>query len=545
MTQTTASAPGGLNSLAGNGTEQRLTPAIVNSFRVSGAMERLTTITGPGQLIDQREFYGLCVSLSRGIDYAVANKERPTTARDLPKLMKQICDRELDAPLLCATMVLLISMKNACKVGWFPEKEAEELLTLSNEMGRHFCVPIVADTVTSCSHSVVATVMARFYPCMKMGHVFTSLEIKPGYGVYTNDFHILKESTYSPEDKICLLVVQVDKTDTSACIISPQQANFLINGKGVDRRTNVSMDPGPLMPTNVTPLLKYGTNLLQAVGQFNGHYVIVVAFMSETPLSETQVLPDYVQPLVDGSDSESVAHRKHHTFSLDSGHLVRSQATTFSIIKEDGRSLADAFKSFFNMSSHKKAEKEEVGLRKGCHSDGDACGGLLEVAKETLDQSFLKFAKIKIRGFREGLMPPVLEVPCQGSSSQMEEYTTRAGGNYEVRGDENLGIRLVVQGRKYGEDVITGGNMVENPVSGIRGDEDEEAKDISKLESSLSWIPHAKKAVEAVPCVPKNSPHVANHIDEPALLKEFCGSRETIVEEYLLGFEVHHMPLPP
>ncbi|XP_024031975.1 E4 SUMO-protein ligase PIAL2 isoform X2 [Morus notabilis] len=305
MTQTTASAPGGLNSLAGNGTEQRLTPAIVNSFRVSGAMERLTTITGPGQLIDQREFYGLCVSLSRGIDYAVANKERPTTARDLPKLMKQICDRELDAPLLCATMVLLISMKNACKVGWFPEKEAEELLTLSNEMGRHFCVPIVADTVTSCSHSVVATVMARFYPCMKMGHVFTSLEIKPGYGVYTNDFHILKESTYSPEDKICLLVVQVDKTDTSACIISPQQANFLINGKGVDRRTNVSMDPGPLMPTNVTPLLKYGTNLLQAVGQFNGHYVIVVAFMSETPLSETQVLPDYVQPLVDGSDSDA------------------------------------------------------------------------------------------------------------------------------------------------------------------------------------------------------------------------------------------------
>lgn len=35
-------------------------------------------------------------------------------------------------------------------------------------MGRHFCVPIVADTVTSCSHSVVATVMARweFLPCL-------------------------------------------------------------------------------------------------------------------------------------------------------------------------------------------------------------------------------------------------------------------------------------------------------------------------------------------------------------------------------------------
>lgn len=26
----------------------------------------------------------------RGIDYAVANKEKPTTAHDLPKLMKQV-----------------------------------------------------------------------------------------------------------------------------------------------------------------------------------------------------------------------------------------------------------------------------------------------------------------------------------------------------------------------------------------------------------------------------------------------------------------------
>ncbi|EXB51438.1 hypothetical protein L484_010417 [Morus notabilis] len=101
----------------------------------------------------------------------------------------------------------------------------------------------------------------------------------------------------------------------------------------------------------------------------------------------------------------------------------------------------------------------------------------------------------------------------------VEEYTARTGGNYEVRGDVNPGIRLVV----------------ENSVSGVRGEEDEEAKDIFNLESSSSWIPRAKKIVEAVPCVPKNSPHVANHIDEPPLLKEFGVSRETIVEESLLG----------
>ena len=31
-------------------------------------------------------------------------------------------------------------------------------------------------------------------------------------------------------------------------------------------------DSGPQIPTNVTSMLKYGTNLLQAVGQFNGMF---------------------------------------------------------------------------------------------------------------------------------------------------------------------------------------------------------------------------------------------------------------------------------
>ncbi|EXB39510.1 hypothetical protein L484_011427 [Morus notabilis] len=44
----------------------------------------------------------------------------------------------------------------------------------------------------------------------------------------------------------------------------------------------------------------------------------------------------------------------------------------------------------------------------------DACGGLSEVAEETLNQSFLLYAKIKVRGPTVGLMNPILEFPCQG-----------------------------------------------------------------------------------------------------------------------------------
>ncbi|GAU20612.1 hypothetical protein TSUD_230260 [Trifolium subterraneum] len=65
-------------------------------------------------------------------------------------------------------------------------------------------------------------------------------------------------------------------------------------------------DPGPQMPTSVTSILKFGTNLLQAVGQFNGHYIILVAYMNVASLPEHPVLPpDYIQPAVTSVDSDS------------------------------------------------------------------------------------------------------------------------------------------------------------------------------------------------------------------------------------------------
>ncbi|XP_059441980.1 E4 SUMO-protein ligase PIAL1-like [Corylus avellana] len=194
--------------------------------------------------------------------------------------------------------------KNACKIGWFLEKETEELFTLANEIWRSFSSPGDINTEPSNSLSAISIIMERFYPRMKMGNILASLEVKPGYGAYVIDIHILKNMPHSPKEKIWLFVAQTDNIETSACIISPPKVNFLLNGNPVDRRTNVLMETGPQFPTNVTPILKYGTNLLQAVGQFNGHYVIVVAFMSVISSSETPVLHDYVLPVVAAVDSD-------------------------------------------------------------------------------------------------------------------------------------------------------------------------------------------------------------------------------------------------
>ncbi|KAK2664159.1 hypothetical protein Ddye_002733 [Dipteronia dyeriana] len=281
-----AAAPGAIPAMTSGAEQYPPPPSFVNSFRVAAVGDRLASQVLQSQPVSQHdavEFFHLCISLARGIDNAVANNEVPNTIRDLPSLMKQ----------------------NACKIGWVSSEECEEICVLANEIASGFSCP--GDTIPGPSNliSSVSTIMARFYPQMKMGQILATLDVKPGYDAFMIDFHILKSTKYSPQEKIRLFVAQTDNIETSACIISPQLANFLINGNGVNDRTNVSMDAGPQLPTNVTSMLKFGTNLLQLVGQFNGHYVVVVAFMSMASSLEIPVLQDYLQSGITIQDSDS------------------------------------------------------------------------------------------------------------------------------------------------------------------------------------------------------------------------------------------------
>ncbi|KHN35048.1 E3 SUMO-protein ligase pli1 [Glycine soja] len=278
-------------------------PSVVNMFRINKVADRLAWIAQPGNRGEPHEFYNLCLSLSRGIDYALANGETPPKAHDLPLLVKQICQLKNDECSQAAMMVLLISIKNACEIGWFQTKESEELVSIADEIGKVYSsLGTINVRPRSCS-TVISTIMQKFYPKFKLGPILASIEAQPGYGASAVDFHITKSEVL--KDKIFLLVAQTDNIETPACLISPQQVNFLLNGKGVLNRTNVQMDPGAQVPTNVTGMLKFGTNLLQAVGQFNGRYVVLVAYMSVTPLQEDPVLQDYLQPAVTSVDLDS------------------------------------------------------------------------------------------------------------------------------------------------------------------------------------------------------------------------------------------------
>ncbi|XP_061344047.1 E4 SUMO-protein ligase PIAL2 isoform X2 [Gastrolobium bilobum] len=284
-----------------NGTGNPTLASVLNARRINTVMDRLLK---PGNQLDNQDIRGDCLSLSRGIDYALSHGEIPNRAQVMPELMKQICQQSHDEYLHAALMVLMISVKNACKVGWFQTKESEELLTIADKMGKIYGSTGNLNAGPSSCHSTITTIMERFYPTMTLGPIIASVEAKPGYGASVVDFNIAKSEHL--QDKIHLLVAQTDNIETSACLISPQQVNFLLNGKGVEKRINVQMDSGPQMPTNVTGMLKYGTNLLQAVGQFNGNYVILVAYMSATSLLEHPLLQDYVHPVVTSIDSDII-----------------------------------------------------------------------------------------------------------------------------------------------------------------------------------------------------------------------------------------------
>ncbi|XP_030538046.2 E4 SUMO-protein ligase PIAL2-like [Rhodamnia argentea] len=290
----------------------RFSPSVRNAFRVAAIAQWLSLYlsadkgsgSSPSGDIPM-EFLNSCLCLAKGIDYAVAKNEVLPKAHELPALLKKLCLLKDDGSYLAILMVLMISVKSACKFKWFSEKDCQELLALFDEIGRSFQSPRDTSVGSAASSSLVSIIMGRFYPQLKMGQILTSLEVEPGYGALVSDFHISKSVVHSPEDKIRLLVAQTDNIETSACIVTPPQVSFLLNGSGVGRRTNASVDTGAQMPNDVSQMLKYGTNLLQAVGQFNGHYVIIIALMSVASPPDSSTLSDYVPPTIAAADSDS------------------------------------------------------------------------------------------------------------------------------------------------------------------------------------------------------------------------------------------------
>ncbi|CAH2080209.1 unnamed protein product [Thlaspi arvense] len=290
-----AAGPGVPEKAAGTGVPEKAAAALVNSFRLASVTQRLRYHIDAGPRSDAREFQICCISLAKGIDFAIANNEIP----------KNVCRHRTDVYCKTAAMVLMISIKHACKLGWFSESEGQELIALADEMKNTFGSPGNTSPGVKSPGGILSQIIERFFPFVKLGHVLVSLEGKAGFTMLAHDFHISKNMPHSLLERIRLFVVQTDNIDTSACIINPPEVSFLLNGKMVEKRVNITMDSGPQIPTNVTAILKYGTNLLQVMGNSKGHYIIVIAFTGLVKPPEKPVLKDYLQSAVIESNPDS------------------------------------------------------------------------------------------------------------------------------------------------------------------------------------------------------------------------------------------------
>ncbi|KAJ4902585.1 RING/U-box superfamily protein [Raphanus sativus] len=262
----------------------------------ASVVQQLASHIKAGSKSDVKEFQTCCITLAEGVDYAIANNKIPKGVQDLPSLLKQVCQQHRnDVYTKAVVMVLMFSIKHASKLGWFSDREGQELIALADQMKNDFGSPEYTSLAIQSPGGTLSQIMDRFYPFVKLGHVLVSLEVKAGYTMLAHDFHISINMPQSPQESIRLFVVQTDSIDTSSCLINPQEVSFMLNGKVVNKRVNISMDSGPQLPTNVTAIVKYGTNLLQVMGNSKGHYIVVIALTSIALLPEKPLLKEYIQ----------------------------------------------------------------------------------------------------------------------------------------------------------------------------------------------------------------------------------------------------------
>nr|CAB3469757.1 unnamed protein product [Digitaria exilis] len=231
--------------------EQQHKALAVNAIRLKAIGDRIMThLRGMRGVLPIAEFAHLVYAFARGIDFAVSAGDIPAMAGEIPGILRKVYELKKQTFIQSSLLVLAIS----CKV--------------------NFCF--------------------MYYPRLKFERLITSIEAKVGYDVLMADFFIQRH--LSRDEKIRLIVVQKENLDASSCITSPPHVSFLVNGKGVDKRTNVSMDVGPQFPSDITKMLKYGANIIQAVGYFNANYIIAVAFVNSMTSFSAPKLDVYAQP---------------------------------------------------------------------------------------------------------------------------------------------------------------------------------------------------------------------------------------------------------
>ncbi|XP_076943753.1 uncharacterized protein LOC143614113 [Bidens hawaiensis] len=454
----------------------------VHILPVADIVDRLLDYVRSGTR-DDKKICRLCLHLSRAIDHAVRNNEIPHRALELPVLLKEVRQWTGDENILTAIMMVMISIKGACRNGWFREKDNEELHTLWTEIATSFCSVKDMNSGENTVKNSIATVLSRFFPRMKMGEIFTFIEAPPGHGAFVRDFHIAK-NVKSPDEEVYLFVAQTDNTETSSCITSPQLVSFLLNGKAVDRRTGIYKDPGPQIPTDITDLVRYGTtNLLQAVGQFNGKYIIVVAFMSMITNPSCPELPDYTQPATVASDLDNDIVEGPSTISLTCPISFKRIVTPVKGHLCNHLQCFD-FENYVDMNSRRPSWRCPHCSQSVCFTDIRVDKKMAKVLKEVSDT----ISHVKITA--DGSWKHVNE--CDDHADEQDKPLLHQESNPSLDKGEDI------------MDLTKGGNDID------AHQENEEKPSLAQLQNQLNLCGRIPSLLNMNPVHTNTSPHMEN-----------------------------------
>ncbi|CAI9102033.1 OLC1v1000221C1 [Oldenlandia corymbosa var. corymbosa] len=229
----------GFRSTAGNGANEVASPYRQDgaaSSVINRAAESVATYYATGQLfvISSHAFDRLCISVAKGIDFAIAHGEIPTRSRFIAPMLMEMYRASQGGPCLAAIKVLTMSVQSACKLEWFTNQDRQALLKICREQDCKFYVDSIPITATT---------------------------VSPG------------------QNKISLFTVREDILKTYWCTLVPPEANILLNGQNVKlgQRQN---DRGR-QPIDVTSMTKFGVNSLRAFGYFNADLLVVLAVTSD------------------------------------------------------------------------------------------------------------------------------------------------------------------------------------------------------------------------------------------------------------------------
>ncbi|KAL8192335.1 hypothetical protein R6Q57_027520 [Mikania cordata] len=280
-----------------------------------------------GEIDNPKVYCNTCMKLGSAIDLAIAVNAFPSS-HHLPRLLLIVREfykrkSELQLPSL---MLLMLTIKAACQIGWFPDGDKDGLLMMAKEVSYGLSDTDKMNIEPSNAHSSVLDILLRSIDQIRD-------EVKAGYGIFVADFHISMGTTPRRCRNLWLLVGQLDNMDTAACITSPLKVDFLINGNKVPNRTKDDMGEGPQLPSNITKMIKYGLNILQVFGEFDVHYIIALAFMNPISSPDPSKLQDYLRPMSGGVNSDCDVSEMSSQISL---YCPSAKDVDYVSISEDG-----------------------------------------------------------------------------------------------------------------------------------------------------------------------------------------------------------------